>query len=521
MAAKRTEAQTSLIDQNTADTPVLTRRTPAKKKVLSDFNPGQDLPWIRVAEGAPYFVTETGEDWTPIGQNDAVTWPDLEGLFRRKNMQHVENHLSWLADHGVTCLRLMLEYAQGEHRYFEKPAGTFSPNMVQLWDDLFILCAKYKIRILLTPVDTFWMWIRWKHHPYNAANQGPCHKRSEWLLSPAMLRAVKNRLTFVTERWGGSGVLFAWDLWNEIHPAHAGGKTDVFGVFLDELSQHLRETELRLYGKSHPQTVSLFGPVLNDQPHVADVIFRHPMLDFASTHFYDAATIDNPRDTVASAICTGRLVRQALEHLPVNRPFFDSEHGPIHAFKDKHITFPAYFDDEYFRHIQWAHLASGAAGGGMRWPNRHPHCLTHGMRLAQKSLAAFSKLIDWQNFSRENLNDEVQVSRPELAVFACADEKQAVLWLLRKDTLVKRTRTLKSLDKDAAPLKVEISIPGMTGGDYRITTWDTGAGQPERSEKISLGVGGVLIFEVSGLSTDVAVAVKLLLPDGDKNQENP
>ena len=31
------------------------------------------LPWISVAPGAPYFLDETGADWTPIGQNDAIT----------------------------------------------------------------------------------------------------------------------------------------------------------------------------------------------------------------------------------------------------------------------------------------------------------------------------------------------------------------------------------------------------------------------------------------------------------------
>lgn len=488
------------------------KANPVKKKVLTSFKQEHELPWVQVAQDAPYFVTETGEDWTPIGQNDAIAWPDLEGLFRRKNIQHVEGHLAWLADHGVTCLRLMLEYAQGNHRYLEKPTGTFSPNMVKLWDDLFLLCAKYRIRILLTPVDTFWMWIRWKQHPYNYANGGPCKKRSEWLLCSDTLRTVKDRLSFATERWGGSGVLFAWDLWNEIHPAHAGGRTDVFDAFVSELSRHLRETELRLYGRCHPQTVSLYGPVLDKQPAVADVIFRHKMLDFATTHFYDAATINNPKDTVASAVCTGRLVREALMHLQHNRPFLDSEHGPIHAFKDKHITFPAYFDDEYFRHMQWAHLASGAAGGGMRWPNRHPHCLTHGMRLAQKGMAAFTKLIDWQNFQRKNMNEEVQVNHPAFAVFACADDKQAVLWLLRKDSSVKRTRVLKTLNEKAEPLDVEVSVPGMIAGNYAVTLWNTLEGQIIRSESIKMMTAGNLIFTLPQVATDIAVAVRLNRP---------
>ena len=132
---------------------------------------------------------------------------------------------------------------------------------------------------------------------------------------------------------------------------------------------------MNLFGRSHLQTVSIFGTPLHTNPEMADSIFRHPKLDFASSHFYDSATINNPKNTVDSAIVVGNLVREALEHINDNRPFFESEHGPIHAFKDRKRTSSEAFDDEYFKHIQWAHMASGGAGGGMRWPNRHPNVL--------------------------------------------------------------------------------------------------------------------------------------------------
>jgi hypothetical protein len=83
------------------------------------------MSWISVAPGAPYFVDEDGAPWHPIGQNDAISWPELEPLFRRRDLPAVERHLCWLRDHGVTCLRLMLEYAQVRHRYIEKPTGRF------------------------------------------------------------------------------------------------------------------------------------------------------------------------------------------------------------------------------------------------------------------------------------------------------------------------------------------------------------------------------------------------------------
>jgi hypothetical protein len=461
------------------------------------------LPWVQVAPDAPYFLTENGIPWTPIGQNDAITWPDFAGLFRRRNVAAVEGHLAWLAGHGVTCLRLMLEYCQSEHRYLERPVGHFQPNMVRLWDDLFALCEKYGLRVLLTPYDTFWMWLRWRHHPYSAAQGGPVDRPTQWLLSPAMRAAIKSRLTFVAERWGGSGALFAWDLWNEIHPAHAENNSAVFHEFISDLSQHVREVETRCFGRTHPQTVSLFGPVLDEHPSVGEVIFRHPELDFGSTHFYDAATINHPRDTVGSALRTGALMREALAQMPSTKPFFDSEHGPIHTFKDRRRTLPVAFDDEYFRHMQWAHLAAGGAGGGMRWPNRHPHVLTHSMREAQRSLAAFVSLIDWGGFRRRNLNQEVQLSTAAFACFACGDAGQAIIWLLRLDCT---TKTLGTLRKRVPPLAVQLTLPGLSNGRYTIYLWDTVAGV-EVGRLCTHSLDGQAVIDLPEVRADLALAV--------------
>jgi mannan endo-1,4-beta-mannosidase len=280
----------------------------------------KDLPWIEVR--GSYFAAENGEPWTPIGQNDAISWSDFNGLFRRRNVPLVEGHMRWLAGHGVTCLRFMLEYAQVRHRYIERPIGTYPPNMVQLWDDLFALCEKHGLRILLTPFDTYWTWLKFHWHPYNQKNGGCLDDRSRMLLCPQTRQAIKARLTFVVERWGGSGALFAWDLWNEIHPAHAQGSAEPFGEFIHDLSTHVRELETSLYGRAHPQTVSLFGPELWWKPkmQLKEPIFRHPDLDFASIHIYQERTIDDPKDTVAPAIAVGNIVRDALAEMPDKRP---------------------------------------------------------------------------------------------------------------------------------------------------------------------------------------------------------
>jgi hypothetical protein len=465
------------------------------------------LPWIQVAEpGVPYFVTETGASWTPIGQNDAISWDELAGLFRRRDLAGVEAHLRYLADHGVTCLRLMLEYAQVRHRYIERPVGQFVPAMVRLWDDLFNLCEKVGLRILLTPFDTFWMWLHWRHHPYNQRNGGPLPHPARFLLDEAVRDAIKNRLSFAVERWSGSGVLFGWDLWNEIHPAHAEESADGFAPFIADLSQHVRALETKLYGRSHPQTVSLFGPELLLRPHLpmAQPIFRHPDLDFATIHIYAQDTIDDPRNTVDPAIAMGQIVRESLAEIDDGRPFLDTEHGPIHSFKDRHVTLPEAFDDEYFRHLQWAHLASGGAGGGMRWPNRHPHRLTEGMRAAQHNLAGFLSLIDWSCFRRRNLNQEACTEHPDVAIFACGDTDQAVIWCLRTNALT----TNGQVRHDVPPLATRLSLPGLRSGRYSVKAWSTEAGFLRETDDVTASGSKLTEIAVPPFITDVALAVR-------------
>jgi mannan endo-1,4-beta-mannosidase len=379
--------------------------------------------------------------------------------------------------------------------------------MVTLWDTLFALCERVGMRILLTPFDTFWMWRHWRWHPYNSRHGGCIEHPSELLTSPAARAAIKGRLRFAVERWGGSGALFAWDLWNEIHPAQARDSADCFGEFIESLSRFVRGLEQRLYGRSHPQTVSLFGPELEWRPHMPlkDPIFRHPDLDFASIHIYEEGTIDYPRNTVDPALAVGRIVRAALAEIRDGRPFLDSEHGPIHSFKDHHISLPEPFDDEYFRHMQWAHVASGGAGGGMRWPNRHPHVLTHGMRRAQLALAGFLPLIDWTRFRRANVNAEIEVSTPAVAALGCADDAQAFVWLLRRDTI----RPDGMLDRDAAPIPLRIRVPRVAAGRARATVWDTRVGVQRGALEAVPDPDGMLAVQIPALTTDLALAIRV------------
>jgi mannan endo-1,4-beta-mannosidase len=160
----------------------------------------------------------------------------------------------------------MLEYCEDQRGHLEQPAGCFRPTMVALWDDLVRLCGRLGLRLLLTPFDTFFTWNNWGEHPYNRANGGPCPDRTQLLSCPQTRELIKARLAFATRRWGASGVIFAWDLWNEMHPVQGGGQPRCFENFIEDVGPFLRNLEHRLHGRAHLQTVSIFGPELQWKP---------------------------------------------------------------------------------------------------------------------------------------------------------------------------------------------------------------------------------------------------------------
>lgn len=161
----------------------VTNLTDDKPAFAAGSAPDEELQWITVASGAPYFTTESGIAWTPIGQNDAITWPELRGVIGRRDLVSVKRYLGWLQESGVTCLRLMLEYCEDGDCYFESPAGCIQPQMITLWGDLVRLCQGFGLRLLLTPFDTFFTWNNWADHPYNRRMAGPAATEPSFCLA--------------------------------------------------------------------------------------------------------------------------------------------------------------------------------------------------------------------------------------------------------------------------------------------------------------------------------------------------
>ena len=98
-------------------------------------------------------------------------------------------------------------------------------------------------------------------------------------------------------------------------PSYAENSAACFAEFIDDVGGFLRNLEMRLHGRAHPQTVSVFSPHMVLDSRIAETIFRHPALDFANIHFYEEGTIDHPATPLIPPFRPQRLTHEALREI--------------------------------------------------------------------------------------------------------------------------------------------------------------------------------------------------------------
>ena len=91
-----------------------------------------------------------------------------------------------------------------------------------------------------------------------------------------------------------------------------------------------------------------------------------------------------------------------------------------------------------------------------------------------------------------------------VARFGCASRDQALVYLLRRDT----KRRGDVLDRQAEPLMLTVEVPGLAMGSYKVTAWDTVAGQALGSSVQALAEGSPVICPP--VQADIALAIRKL-----------
>ncbi len=175
-------------------------------------------------------------------------------------------------------------------------------------------------------------------------------------------------------------------------------------------------------------------------------------------------------------------------------------------FNDHKRILPAAFDDEYERHIMWAHLCSGGAGSGLRWPARHPHVLTSGMKTALKSLGEFARLVEWNTFFPSDWRAKIRaegISHRALHLFAVGDSQQIIGSLIRRPPggrkgRLPRMETLRGID---------LCVGNLQKGVYEVTTFDPVQGRILTKDSVSC-MRGRIKFPLASWEHEIAFALR-------------
>lgn len=410
---------------------------------------------ISIAPQGHYFQKDN-EAFLIIGPNDAITWPGLSPLLGRASYGAVEDYVARMRENGINTVRIMLEYAQTSAGLLENPIGHYRSEVVQFWDDLFPLFEKYGIYVIITPWDPFWMQSNWSENPYNIDNGGILSSMHGFLANEAALEAQKERLCFAVRRWGGSKQILAWELMNEIDLWWGASPQEIYN-WIDMMADLVRSEQKEAYGFTSLVTVSTASPTPSGT--LGEVIYNHPKLDFASTHLYTGPGMNAPFNTTDAADEVALAVNYATWRIRDNRPYTDTESGPIEMWIGS-----ARFDAEYLHNVSWAHLANGGAGTGMRWPYRTPHILTDDMMRVLGRIGVFVEEFNFTGFAPRSMNPDLE-SEPDHLVYGLSDGKRAFVWLLRE------------AHAQGALRSSTISLENVVPGNYEVAYWNTWEGE--------------------------------------------
>lgn len=131
-------------------------------------------------------------------------------------------------------------------------------------------------------------------------------------------------------------------------------------------------------------------------------------------------------------------------------------------------------------------------GGGQAGPRRDPRfdqTLEFSVPAGPHVIRLDNTGADWLHLRDFTLSPY----SPQLAVFAKANSHFALMWINRRQT-----------DTGGQPVSGTISIPGLDGGDYQITWWDTGSGKVTGTQTATVTAGSPLTLTTPPVAEDIA-----------------
>ena len=359
--------------------------------------------YIRVAEGHRYFAHANGHPFPVLGFTLTLDSPDLYAcnpVSTNYDPIRTDQYFAKLAKSGVNTLRIPLD-APGVDS-FEDGSGKVSPEHMKWIDNLVLLAYKNGLKLLVSA--------------YDSTRNLPSKAVTERMITIAGRESQIRRWKVMIDRWGSSGAVMGWEIFNEGDTA--GGSPAQFVSALRQIATAVRTYEHSKWGRAHLLTSSTYSALPRGE--IGDATFRNPTLDFAETHLFVGDSRSPiqfwaPAQQIANA--TAKCVVQTKS------PYLDGELGPL-----DHPVADALSDSSGFANNAWMEFTSGASGAGLRRPYRVPDAPTDGMLDSVSSLHAFSLGVDWTMLSRPGGRRLLATPPRGWITNGFFTDKEAILW---------------------------------------------------------------------------------------------
>ena len=288
---------------------------------------------------------------------------------------------------------------------------------------------------------------------------------------------TKKFLRYCVARWGYSTAVAAWECFNEMDP---GKPTD---ACYGELARYLEQIDIY----RHPWTTSTWHPSARD--------IRLDCLDIGQLHHYMRPQVEGDyRDEVAVIVDLTKFLRDN----GLAKPVLIGEFGlatPKWGLSDDMKT-----DAQgiHFRRSLWASAFAGSSGTAMFWwwdlldrQNAYGH---------YKPLADFLKGV---SFAGLKITD-ASVGEP-VRVLGYQGDDRAYLWL--SDSRTNWHTVIMEGKTPPAVASCRLTVPGLADGAYRVTWWDTQAGEVVETVQVE-SRGGSLGVTVPVFAADMACRIE-------------
>ena len=413
------------------------------------------------------FRSDSGEAFFPLGVNRC--WGDP------RRMDRYLEDMDLLAASGANCLRVWvapwwipLEPAPAQ---FDAVAAARLDLIFERAESLglrLILCIEQHGNLEPAGGEIG----LWNKHPYNAANGGPCQRRTDFFTSPDARRLFKNRLRYMVARWGHSTALMSWELFNEVEWVNYDNEgfhryQDAVASWHVEMSEFLRG-------------VDPYARLISTSSHAGlqRRLVQRNALDFVQVHIYDQ---DNLMGRMTEALAP-------LRELPV--PLLAGEFGLRKDDQDPdHVTLG----------ILTAAVA-GAGAGALPWlsdaADLKPYCAR--LAAARKALEG----VRWGD--RDFLSLTVDVDRTP------GDRTVRTLGLTSKDQLILFAWADDPRRPPNTPAGLTLRLPAPPGL-FAVEAWNCTEGASIWQSRVTANAGGITLA-LPDFTRDALLRCDLLRP---------